>query len=189
MYTHPFFFRFFSHVGYPRILGRVPYAMQPVLIGQSFHVPHCACANLKPPVHPSLPPFGNNKFVFKVFESVSVLYQFKTIQIYYLRNLSGFLCSRFHKAEIKFSFSGFLMRICGKYLLPSLFVLLAESSSCSWSSLFPSGCHLGATLTSCPCLRDSDGDSNPSHTGNLSDFSFCVLGDYVTRLHHLYNSG
>ena len=38
---------------YDRILGRVPCATQRVPFGQSFHIPHCACANPKPQ---SLPP-------------------------------------------------------------------------------------------------------------------------------------
>ena len=41
MYIQPFFFSFFSHVDHHRILGRVPYAMQQVPIGQSFHIPQC----------------------------------------------------------------------------------------------------------------------------------------------------
>ena len=56
-------------------LGRVPCAIQPIPIGQSFHIPQCAYASPKPPVHPSHSSpvsFGNHKFV-KVFESVSVL--------------------------------------------------------------------------------------------------------------------
>ena len=36
IYTHPCFFRFFSHIDYHRILNRVPYALQQVPIGQSF---------------------------------------------------------------------------------------------------------------------------------------------------------
>ena len=38
MYTHPFFFRFFSHIDYHRIMGGVPYAVQQVPVSQSFHI-------------------------------------------------------------------------------------------------------------------------------------------------------
>ena len=39
------------------------------------HKPQCAYANPKPPIHPSPLPvsFGNQKFVFKIGESVSIL--------------------------------------------------------------------------------------------------------------------
>ena len=76
MYTHPFFCRFFSHIGYHRILGRVPCAVQQVFTGQSFHIPQWASANPKAPVHPSPQPvlFGTLKFVFKICESVSLLH-------------------------------------------------------------------------------------------------------------------
>ena len=42
---------------------------------RSIQIQKCARASLKPPVYPSLPPVpsGENKSVFKVFESVSVL--------------------------------------------------------------------------------------------------------------------
>ena len=49
--------------------------IQHVPVGQSFHIPQCAYANHKSPVHPSHAPpgpFDNHKF-FKVCESVSVL--------------------------------------------------------------------------------------------------------------------
>ena len=38
-----------------------------VPVGQSFHIPQCAHAKPKPPVHPSLTPvpFGNHRLVFK----------------------------------------------------------------------------------------------------------------------------
>ena len=51
VYTHPS--RFFSHIDYHRVLGRVLCAIQQVCIGQSFHISQCAYANPKPPVHPS----------------------------------------------------------------------------------------------------------------------------------------
>ena len=33
IYIYSFFFRFFSHIGYHRILSRVPCALQQVLVG------------------------------------------------------------------------------------------------------------------------------------------------------------
>ena len=55
-YIHTlFFFRFFSHIDYHRIFGRVPSAIQQVPIGQSFHIPQCAPASPKPPIHPYPP--------------------------------------------------------------------------------------------------------------------------------------
>ena len=58
-----------------KILGRVPYAIQQVPTGQSFHI---HCVHMPIPNPQSIPsttliPFGNQKFVFKVCESVSIL--------------------------------------------------------------------------------------------------------------------
>ena len=53
VYTHPLSFRFFSRIGHHRSSGRVPWAIQHIPVGQSFHIPQCAYANPKPPVHPS----------------------------------------------------------------------------------------------------------------------------------------
>ena len=67
---HLFSFRFFSHIDYLRIWGRVPCAREQVPVCQSLHLLQCAYVNPKPPVHPSpaLPlPFGDHKF----FKSVS----------------------------------------------------------------------------------------------------------------------
>ena len=75
-YTYIHLLWFFSHIDRHRILGRVLCAMQQVPISQSFHIPRCAYANPRPPVHLSHPPpvpFGNHK-LFKVCESVSVLH-------------------------------------------------------------------------------------------------------------------
>ena len=52
-YTYPFPFRFFSHIYYHRILGRVLCAIQQVPVDQSFHVLQCAYARVKPLIHPS----------------------------------------------------------------------------------------------------------------------------------------
>lgn len=54
MYTHLFSFRFFFHIDYHKILGRVLCVIQLVPIGQSF-IPQRAYANLKFPVHSSSP--------------------------------------------------------------------------------------------------------------------------------------
>ena len=45
---HPFFLRLFSNIDYHRTLGSVPCEIQ-----QSFHIPQCAYASPKPPIHPS----------------------------------------------------------------------------------------------------------------------------------------
>ena len=77
LYAHPFSFRFFRYIDYPRILGRVPCAIQQVPVSQSFRTPQCACASLNPqsiPPNPPPVPFSNHKFVFKVCVSVSVLH-------------------------------------------------------------------------------------------------------------------
>ena len=50
LYTHLFFFRFFSYADYHRILGGVPCAIQQVPIVQSFYTPQCEYADLKPPI-------------------------------------------------------------------------------------------------------------------------------------------
>ena len=38
VYIQPFFFRLFSHIGYYRILSRVPCAVQQVLVGYLFYI-------------------------------------------------------------------------------------------------------------------------------------------------------
>ena len=45
MYTHPFSFRFFPHMGDHRILGRDLSALWQVPIGQSFHITHMLIPN------------------------------------------------------------------------------------------------------------------------------------------------
>ena len=75
MYIYLFSFRFFSHVDYHRLLGRVLCTTKQVLVGQPFHVPsvHMPVQTPSPSQPPSPVPFGNHKFVFKVCESVSFL--------------------------------------------------------------------------------------------------------------------
>ena len=67
IYMYLFFFKFFSHLGYYRILTRVPCAIQQVLVGYLFHIQQWECVNPKLPVYPSHPPFppGNLKSVLK----------------------------------------------------------------------------------------------------------------------------
>ena len=74
-YTHIHSFRFFSHKDYHRMLGRVPWAIEHVPIGQSFPIPQCVSINPKPRVHPSpaTVPLGNHKFAFKICKSASIL--------------------------------------------------------------------------------------------------------------------
>ena len=48
MYMQPYFFIFFSHVNYHRILDTVPCTIQHIPTDQSFHKPQCAYANPKP---------------------------------------------------------------------------------------------------------------------------------------------
>ena len=72
---YPLFFRFFSHLGYYRVLSRVSCAIEQVLISCPFYMQQCVRVN---PKHLSYPPplffpFGNHKIVFHVYESVSVL--------------------------------------------------------------------------------------------------------------------
>ena len=59
-HTHAFFFRFFSHLDYDRIVGRGLCAVQQVPTGQSSHVPQGAYANPRPQSIPPTPrcPFG-----------------------------------------------------------------------------------------------------------------------------------
>ena len=57
-YTHThicsFFFRFFSHIGYHRILSRVPYAIWQILVGYlSYTQQCCVCVNPKILIYPS----------------------------------------------------------------------------------------------------------------------------------------
>lgn len=64
MYTHPFSLRFFSHIDYHRILGRVLYFTAdpcwPIILNTSIPNPHLLVS------------FCHHKF-FKVYESISVL--------------------------------------------------------------------------------------------------------------------
>ena len=44
IYIYSFFFRFFSHIGYYRILSRVPCAVQQALVGYLFYIlAVCVC--------------------------------------------------------------------------------------------------------------------------------------------------
>ena len=72
MYTHPFSSRFFPHIDYHRILGRILCVIQQVPIGQSFHISQCAYANPKPPIHLSSPTCGVLTGSIPIFLSSSV---------------------------------------------------------------------------------------------------------------------
>ena len=67
MHTHPFSYRFFSHMVI-RILGRVPSVRQQVPAGQSSHTSQCAYGNPKPPGHcsacPLLVPLVTKRMLF-----------------------------------------------------------------------------------------------------------------------------
>ena len=93
---HPFFSRFFSHIDYHRILGGIPGAIWQVPIGQSLHIPQSAYASPKPPTIPPQPiPYGNHKFVFKVYESVSFLQINPFVPFFWISHISDntwYLC-------------------------------------------------------------------------------------------------
>ena len=57
IYMYLFFFKFFSHLGYYRILSRVPCAIQQVLVGYLFEIQQCVHVNPNLPISPYLPPF------------------------------------------------------------------------------------------------------------------------------------
>ena len=69
IYIFPFFSRFFSHLGYYRILSIFPCAIQQVLISYLFHIQQCVHVNPNLLIYPSPPhfPFGNHKFDFFVY--------------------------------------------------------------------------------------------------------------------------
>ena len=74
IYICLFFFKFFSHIGYYKILSIAPCAIQQVLVVYLYIVV-CICYSQIPNL--SLPPpfpLGNRKFVFYVYDSVSVLF-------------------------------------------------------------------------------------------------------------------
>ena len=77
------------------------------LVGQSFHIPQCADASPRAPVHPShLPvPFGNHKVGFKICESVSVL------EIVMLFLIIALLCCNYQNFESMYLITGLLFII------------------------------------------------------------------------------
>ena len=87
IYIYSFFFRFFSHIGYHRILSRVPCVIQQVLIGYLSYIQQCVYVNPKLPIYPSPQsfPFGNHKVIFDICKSVSVLQKKSTL--FYLHNI------------------------------------------------------------------------------------------------------
>ena len=74
IYTHLFSLRFYYHIDYHQMLARVPWVIQKIPVGQSFHIPQCICISQSQTPSPSSPwlvSFGNHKF-FQFWESVSV---------------------------------------------------------------------------------------------------------------------
>ena len=74
MYTYPFPFGFFSHIGHYTVLSRLPCAIQQVLVTYLFCIQQCIYVNPNL-IYPSPQhlPFAPHKFGFESFESVSVL--------------------------------------------------------------------------------------------------------------------
>ena len=73
MYIYPFFFIFFSHIGYYTILSIVLCVC--VLVGCLFYIQQYGYVNPKLLIYPFRPPFpfGNRKFDFQIYDSISVL--------------------------------------------------------------------------------------------------------------------
>ena len=55
IYICSFFFRFFTHIGYYRVLSRVPCAVQQVLAGYLFYIWQCVWVNPKLLIYPPAP--------------------------------------------------------------------------------------------------------------------------------------
>ena len=66
LYIYLLFFRFLSHIGYYKVLSRVPCAIQQVLISYLFYIQWCVHGNPHLPIYPScfLFPACNHTFVF-----------------------------------------------------------------------------------------------------------------------------
>ena len=71
---YPLFFRFFFNKGHQRVLSRVPCAIQQALISYLFHMQQCVHVNPNLPSYTSFSfPLGNQKFVFYICDSNSLL--------------------------------------------------------------------------------------------------------------------
>ena len=71
-YTYPFFFRFFSSLVYYRVLGRVPWAIQSVIlyfICSSVYMLISVSQFIPPPTYP----LSNHEFIFYICHSISIL--------------------------------------------------------------------------------------------------------------------
>ena len=79
IYTHPFFFIFFPHIYYHRILRRVivPFTVHSIYSNMHMQIPNSESIPLSQPI-----PIGNDKFVFEVYKSVSVFIISSFIYIY-----------------------------------------------------------------------------------------------------------
>ena len=72
--TYALFFRFFSHTHHCRVLGRVPCAIQQILIVYLFYIQQHVYVNPNLPLYPSsFYLHHNHKFVFYICDSISVL--------------------------------------------------------------------------------------------------------------------
>ena len=65
------YFRFCSHIGHYRVLSRVPCALQWVLSSR-FYIVVCTSQSQSPNLSPTFS-LDNHKFVFYIFDSISVL--------------------------------------------------------------------------------------------------------------------
>ena len=90
IYIQPLFFRFFSHIGYYRILSRVPCAIQEVLADYLFYRQQCVSVNSVLLIYPS-PLVTIN--LFPVSESVSVLYIDSFVLFFRLLSFNTFLAA------------------------------------------------------------------------------------------------
>ena len=86
-----FFFRFFSIIGYYKILNIVPCAMQQDLVIYLFHIQQFVSVNPKLLIYPSLLNFGNHTFVFYVCGSVSVLQISSYVSFFQIPHISDII--------------------------------------------------------------------------------------------------
>ena len=77
-----FFFRFFSHLGYYRILSRVPCAIQEVLVGSLFYVQECVPINPKFLIYAPLSPLVTQLYIHTHIHTYSVIHVYTYILSY-----------------------------------------------------------------------------------------------------------
>ena len=90
IHLYIYIYPLFSHIGYCRILSRVPCAMQQVFVSYLFYIQQCAYVNPNLPIYPSTQPFsfGNYKFAFEVYESVSTLQTSSSVSFFQIPHIS-----------------------------------------------------------------------------------------------------